>query len=359
MLSGGRWSRIGHSIQEISWTIGEFVHRRLGDHGHGTDAENGPVPVDTEGVRSPTARISTMDEYRPFRPQPMKGVENPVLTARDVTDYGNADFVADPFLWASETDGWHLFFEVYNSKREPTAVIGHATSSNGGRTWESDEVVLRDDVHLAFPYLFEWEGEYYMVPDRWIRGNAAPIYLYRTDELPDGWQRVSTILRPDRNLADCIVFRWNDRWWAVTGATKPPYEVRVHYADNLLTEGWTPHEQNPVVSDRPRASRPAGRPIIGRNEITIFFQDCVRQYGDKVRAFEIEQLSPNAYVDREWSESPILEASGRLLGWNSGRMHHIDPLYTPEGWICAVDGNIGFGRRTFSHYHWSIGMYQA
>jgi hypothetical protein len=350
---------VKRSVQRFSWSVGEFVHRRLADRL--TRTKNGheaSAPSDEQRPVTPSSN-EVVDGQQPLRFRSMESVDNPVLTAADVTDFGDADFVADPFLFVSETEEWNLFFEVYNGGRRPRAAIAHATSEDEGRSWEYDRVVLRDDIHLAFPYIFEWKDSFYMVPDRWNRENPATIRLYRTDRLPGGWHHVTTLVRPDRNLADCVVFRWNDRWWAILGSAGGRRGVWAYYADDLLSDGWTQHERNPVVAERPRANRPAGRPIVGENRILFFFQDCVSRYGDKVRAYEINQLSPTTYADRERPDSPILEGSTRRLGWNSGRMHHVDPLYTPEGWICAVDGNIGFGRRAFGQYHWAIGMYRG
>lgn len=276
-----------------------------------------------------------------------------------MTDYGDADFVADPFLYVSESEGWNLFFEVFNADRQPTATIGHATSDDGGRSWQYNRIVLRDEHHLAFPYVFEWGGDYYMVPERWGRGTPAAVRLYRTERLPGGWEPVSTLVRPDRQHADCIVFRWNDRWWAIAGTGDEEHSLFAYHSDDLLADEWTPHAQNPVVTGRSRGARPAGRPIVGEDGIVFFLQDCTDLYGQSVRAFEVEELSPDSYADRERPDSPILEGSGRRLGWNSGRMHHIDPWQTEDGWLCPVDGNIGFGQRAFGDYHWSIGMYRA
>lgn len=347
------------SAQRLSWDVGELVHRRLADRL--TRTENGRGASTLSGGERPATPSpnEVVDGQQPLRLRPVESVENPVLTADDVTDFGNADFVADPFLFVSETEGWNLFFEVFNNDKRPTAVIGHATSEDSGRSWEYNKTVLQDDIHLAFPYVFEWKYNFYMVPDRWDRETPAAVRIYRTETLPDGWQHVSTIVQPDRQLADCVVFRWNDRWWAILGSEDRHHGVWIYYTDDLLVDGWTAHEQNPVVVERPSANRPAGRPIVDENRILLFFQDCESKYGNKVRAFEVDKLSPTAYDDQERPDSPILEGSSRWLGWNSGRMHHVDPLYTREGWICAVDGNIGFGHRMFGHYHWSIGMYQG
>lgn len=346
-------------VRRAAWTVGEAVHRRLGDGLDSTAGGTGALAADAavRGERVPTYPYVQTDGD-PLRPRPMRSAHNPVLTADDVTDYGDADFVADPFLFPGESS-WHLFFEVFNRDRRPTGVIGHATAADGGRRWRYDGVVLRTDIHLAFPYVFEWDGAFYMVPDRWNRNEPAAIRLYRTESLPDGWRPVSTVVAPDRQLADCVLFRWGGRWWAMLGSDDGRYDLCLYYSDDLGANEWTPHERNPVVTGRPEAARPGGRPIVREDRILVFFQDCAAQYGDKVRAFDVTRLSPTAYADRERPESPILEGTDRRLGWNSGRMHHVDPWYTTDGWRCAVDGNVEFGRGAFGPDHWAIGLYRA
>lgn len=355
-LDGAIRNELVRAAERASWSVGEFVHRRVGDQF--IAARDGTERFDVAGSSAVRGRPTQPPNDQSVRPKPIARVANPVLTAADVTDYARADFVADPFLLASEAEGWNLFFEVFNRNRRPTAVIGHATSDDRGRSWEYNGVVLREDVHLAFPYVFEREDTFYMVPERWNRDRPAAVRLYRTETLPDGWQPMMTIVDPDRPLVDCVVFRWNDRWWAFLGSGDGRHDLLAYHADDLLTEQWTPHARNPIVSARPRAARPAGRPILSDDGIVLFLQDCARRYGDKVRAFDIERLSPTTYEDSERADSPVLEASDRLFGWNSGQMHHIDVRSTPAGRRCVVDGNIGLGRRLFDYYHWAIGTYR-
>jgi len=351
--------RLKSSVLRGAWASGEFVHRQFDAHSKESRRESAsPLPESASSGQAAPSYFYVQTDQVPLKPKPVSGIANPILTAEDVYDYKNVDFVADPFLFPSDTGGWHLFFEIYNRDRRPTAVIGHATTEDAGRSWQYDGIVLQTDVHLAFPYVFKWDGEFYMIPDRWVKNNPADIRIYRTSSLPDGWQPVSVIVDPDRQLTDCVVFRWNNQWWAMLGSDDGCYELHLYHSKNLHTSSWTPHERNPVVTGRPEAARPAGRPLVGDDRITVFFQDCVKQYGHRVRAFDIEQLSSTTYADYERQESPILEASDRWFGWNSGRMHHIDPWYTVDGWRCAVDGNIGVGQHVFGPDHWAIGMYE-
>lgn len=355
-----RLSSLPH-IRRSAWAAGEMVHRRLGDgrperhDGSAADGRSRIPDVTSYGPTVPSYPYSET-ERDPVWLSPAPG--NPILRASDVTDYGDPEFVADPFLFPKESGGWWLFFEVFNRDRRPTGVIGAATSDDG-RRWRYHGVVLAADTHLAFPYVFRWEGRFYMIPDRWNRERPAAIRLYRTDDLPGGWRPISTVVTPDRQLADCVVFRWDGRWWAMLGSDDGRYELHLYHAEELTEEEWTPHESNPVIVGRPRGSRPAGRPIVREDRILVFVQDCAVRYGDKVRAFEVERLTPSEYADREVPESPVLKAPDSQFGWNSGQMHHLDAWHTEDGWWCAVDGNIGFGRGAFGPDHWAIGLYRG
>ncbi|WP_224447684.1 glucosamine inositolphosphorylceramide transferase family protein [Haloprofundus salilacus] len=346
-------------LRKTAWSVGERLHRSsVADVG---------VPAASTAM---TAVESNWDGYGepkptptpspgPFSLVPGRGVVNPVVTAADVTDFGDAEFVADPFLFVTPDDRWHLFFEVFNRDRTPTAAIAHAVSDDGGTRWSYDRVVLEPDDHLAFPYLFRWGERYYMIPERWNRETPASALLYRTDSLPDGWEPVAELVAPSRFLSDFVVFRHGGRWWALAGSDDHSADLFAFYNDELEADHWTPHENNPVVRGRPSAARPGGRPLVRNDDVIVFFQDCEARYGNRVRAYAIDRLTPSTYEDRELRTSPILEGAEKLLGWNSGRMHHLDPWPVGDGWRCAVDGNIGLGGRLFGPDHWAIGIYDS
>ncbi len=274
-----------------------------------------------------------------------------VLIAEDVTDYGSVDFVADPFLFPG-ADRWHMFFEVVNTDRSPDAVIGHATSPTGIH-WEYDRVVLTTDDHLSFPYVFEWKGGRYMIPETGGAGDGR-VKLYEAVDFPGGWRRCAVPVDSDHESDDAVAFRSNDRWWLLVGDDSID-GVHLYSSPVLVRDGWQPHPANPVVVDRPTAARPAGRPLVTDDGVVVFYQDCENAYGERVRAYEVTTLDEETFTDRELSTSPILEGSGDRFGWNSGRMHHIDPWYVDGRWICAVDGNVS-DPNLFTNDHWSIGI---
>jgi len=326
------------------WRAGRAVHHRLPAAGGSSRSYQPPTgaPIPASDARAATAPP-------PIDPQP--AAANPILTASDLgTDI---EFVADPFLYLD--DDWHLFVEVYRPAVDPPAAIAHLQSSDRGRSWTYSGVVLDPGVHLAFPFVFAWDGERYMLPDPWSErpGVPADFTLYRASDFPTAWEPVATPISPEQELHDCVLLRHEGRWWAFAGEGG---ELYAFYADTLETDDWTPHADNPVVTNRPEAVRPAGRPIAREDGFVLLFQDCARRYGERIWAYEITELSPSTYRDERVGSGPVVGPAGGI-GWNSGRMHHVDAWLFEDRWLCAVDGNVGLGKPLFGD-HWAIGLYE-
>ncbi len=259
----------------------------------------------------------------PFNLQPAAEIRNPVLTRESVTDV-KAEFVADPFMIRG-----YMFFEVLRDTDK--GEIGLATSSNGF-DWQYEQIVLREDFHLSYPYVFEWQNEYYMIPET-LGANAA--CLYKADEFPLRWSRAAKLI--DGPSADPSIVRYNDLWWLFLCPV--PYQhdtLRLYFAEEL-TGPWREHPQSPILKGDKCRARPGGRMLNINDKLIRFAQDCVPQYGTRVRAFDILELTTTTYREVENAASPILQPSGN--GWNADGMHHVDAQLQPNGtWLACVDG---------------------
>jgi hypothetical protein len=223
-----------------------------------------------------------------------------------------------------------MFFEVMNV-RSKKGEIGLATSADG-YTWEYQRVVLDEPFHLSYPYVFEWRGDYYMVPETLATG---AVRLYRADPFPTTWKFARKLIH--RECADPSVFYFQGRWWLFACTTPHQHDtLRLYFADDLFGP-WVEHPCSPIVENNERIARPGGRVLVLDGRAIRFAQDCFPVYGSRVRAFEISDLSPTGYIDREIKGSPILKGSGR--GWNRAGMHNVDLHLVPGGhWIACVDG---------------------
>ncbi|WP_211176184.1 hypothetical protein [Brasilonema sp. UFV-L1] len=256
-----------------------------------------------------------------------KNINNPVLTAKDVTDVP-ADFVADPFM-VRENGTWYMFFEVLNGL-DQQGDIGLAISNDGFK-WKYQQIVLDEPFHLSYPYVFKHQNDYYMIPESY---KANSVRLYKAVDFPTKWTFVKTLL-DDADYVDSSVFHDKGMWWMFT--TSPKSDIlRLYYATHFM-EAWTEHPKSPVIEKNLNIARPGGRVIVYNDRIFRYTQDDEHFYGNKVRAFEITELTTTTYEEKEVRENPILKASGS--GWNKTGMHNIDPHQIGEDkWIACVDG---------------------
>jgi beta-xylosidase len=264
----------------------------------------------------------------PFAFHQPDNIRNPVLTILDVTD-ARARFLADPFM-VREGDTWYMFFEIFNWDTEH-GDLSVATSKDL-RKWKYERIVLDEPFHLAYPYVFKWEGEYYMIPDTY---EARSVRLYQADEFPFRWSYVTTLLEGAEFVDSSVVF-YNDKWWLFTSYVGNR-TLSLYYADQLAGP-WQEHPQSPIVEDNIDIARPGGRMLVHEGRLYRYGQDGYPRYGNLIRAFEITEISPTAYSERLVSETPVVEASGR--GWNQDAMHTVDPTQLPDGqWVTPVDGS--------------------
>jgi hypothetical protein len=200
---------------------------------------------------------------------------------------------ADPFILIRQHES-HLFFEEYLYKTK----IGHISHAMiDGNGYISDpRVVLVRPYHLSYPFIFEHRGEYYMIPE--TAQNRA-IESYRCTRFPDQWEFHKTLM-PDVLAVDTTLIEYALRWWmfvniaAKGGSTLD--ELHLFYADDPLSDNWTPHLMNPIISDVRRA-RPAGRIFRREGGLVRPSQDSSLRYGYAINFNRITKLTINEYEE--------------------------------------------------------------
>jgi hypothetical protein len=205
-------------------------------------------------------------------------------------------FYADPFLF--EKDGrTFLFFEDFRYA-DNRAVISCCELGPDG-TPGSPVEVLRCPFHLSYPFVFEHEGEIYMIPE--TKENRM-VELYRATSFPTGWVSEAVLLN-DVYAVDATVQEIDGRFWMFAGVSNGNFsncdELCLFFAD-ALTGPWAPHAANPVLSDV-RRSRPAGRLFYDEGRLIRPSQDCGKAYGYALLFSEVLTLSETEYEERQIS----------------------------------------------------------
>jgi len=233
-------------------------------------------------------------------------VERWILTYKRspyATDFENFEKIHPPVghFWADpcvvqHDDQLYLFFE----EADIATGKGHiaaATLDGDGRPVDIRTVIF-DRHHLSYPILFRWKDRFYLIPES---GDNSRIDLYVCDQFPYEWRFHSTLI-DNINGYDATLLEYADRWWmfvnvqSVEGASTWD-ELHIFFSDSPVSDTWTAHRQNPVVSDV-RSARPAG-PIFSREgKLVRPSQNCANRYGYGLNFFEIETLTPESYVER-------------------------------------------------------------
>lgn len=222
-------------------------------------------------------------------------------------------FLADPFgLWR---DGrLHLFAEAYDY-RTRRGVIDHLTL-DGELQLTGRRTVLAEPWHLSYPFVFEAEGETWMLPEAHRSGTLT---LYRAAGFPERWEPAGRFAL-DTPAIDATPFRHDGLWWLAYspdgGQAEKQGRLHLAFAERL-TGPWTPHPGNPVRMDR-TSSRPGGTPLTVGGALHLPVQDCSRTYGGAIRLLRIDQLTPERFAAE----------AGPAIGAPAAAAPYLDGLHT-------------------------------
>lgn len=201
-------------------------------------------------------------------------------------------FWADPF--PIERDGkFFIFFEefLYESMKAHISVM--EMDSNG--SFKAPVKVLERDYHLSYPFMFEWEDNFYMIPE--TKGNKA-IELYRCTEFPHKWEFEKTLVE-NVQAVDTTLFEKDGLWWLFCNIGGKDFasndELNIFYSKTPLGP-WIPHKRNPVKSDV-RSSRPAGRLFYRNEDLFRPAQDCSKRMGGAMCLNRVTSLTTEDFKE--------------------------------------------------------------
>jgi hypothetical protein len=265
-------------------------------------------------------------------------------TPEIATTFYNLDYAVPPKdrFWADpfpvERDGrYFVFIEEFLYRKG----IGHISVMEIDPTgrWKQPVKVLEEPYSMSYPFVFEWKGDLYMIPETLAN---RTVQLYRCDEFPTKWS-LERVLLENVSAVDTTLQESEGVWWMFVNmgghGFTPQDELHIFWASNPLGP-WRPHKQNPVKSDV-RSSRPAGR--LFRRNGTLYrpSQDSSVAYGWAICINRITALDEEKYVEEEIARV--------LPSWRRGitRVHtlnHVGRLTVVDGLfrrICLLSGGAG------------------
>jgi hypothetical protein len=203
-------------------------------------------------------------------------------------------FWADPFPIEVE-DKYFIFVEEFVYTRNKGHISAIEIDRHGD--WKEPVKVLEEDYHLSYPYVFQYEGQWYMIPES---SHNNDIHIYRCAAFPNVWEPAGVLLK-GLQAVDPTLHRVDGLWWMFVniGGERVSLNDELHlfYADTPFGP-WKPHRRNPVKSDV-RSARPAGRLFYRGKDLYRPAQDCSVSYGYAVALNKVFRLNPDEYSERQ------------------------------------------------------------
>ncbi|GAA1426497.1 hypothetical protein GCM10009616_01210 [Microlunatus lacustris] len=232
-------------------------------------------------------------------------------------------FYADPFPLVHD-EQLFLFVEDYEHRVGQGVISVVRFDEDGPSTTPTP--VLRHRVHLSYPFVFEHDGEIWMIPET---SAAGTIELYRAIRFPARWS-LETTLVSGVEASDSTVFRHRDRWWMLgTVRSGGSFSDSLHiWHAEQITGPWTAHPHNPVLVDISSA-RPAGRVEDRDGRLLRPVQDGRSGYGAALGLAEITEL------DEQHFDQQVLSRLTPGPWWPGRRLHTLNRA----GRLECIDGS--------------------
>lgn len=205
-------------------------------------------------------------------------------------------FLADPFVF--EHDKSHYIFVedlFYKDNKGRISVI-----KIDGDNYKFIGVVLEEDFHLSFPFIFREDDEIYMIPES---HENHDVRLYRCLEFPNKWE-LDQVLMSGVSAADTMLIKEENTWFMLTnicsaGLDDHHSELHIFFSNDLKSNSWQSIASgNPVIFD----------PLRGRNAGLFYHMEKIYRvnqvhgqahYGKSFNVNEILRLSKNEYIEKE------------------------------------------------------------
>jgi hypothetical protein len=329
-------------------TFLELAPRKLAPHvtAAGTaraSVGSGMKPIDAVGglALAVASRVAT-------RAQWVLAVAKPLAGSLSLPDWRTASVIAPPAdrLWAvpflvSRGGRTWMFFEEAPFRSNKGGAVGRIAVAevdiHGFKT--PVRIALDRPYHLSYPFVFEHEGEWFLLPES---AAASRLDLFRCTRWPDQWEHHRTLLEGVQ-VYDSTLARIGDRYW-LFAAWSAAGAVTADYLDLFFGDSpfgpFTRHPASPVAADA-RWGRPGGR-LFERDGVGYRpAQDSSRGvYGRAIRIQRIDRLTADDYAE---TTVHVIEP-----GWRRGirATHTLDAtadLVSVDG--CRACPRVSFGRR--------------
>lgn len=202
---------------------------------------------------------------------------------------------ADPFL--IQKDKYFIFFEEKLNKQQ-NAHISLIEISADFKTISKPVIVLKESFHLSYPFVFEYQNDFYMLPES---ASANELFLYKASSFPTQWTKQKSLLTGKR-IYDATLHQHEGVWYLFCNEksddrlSSDAY-LHIYFSKDILHEPLVPHPMNPVYRDV-TCARPAGKIFSFDNKLIRPSQISAPGYGAGIQLNEIIHLSTTNFEEK-------------------------------------------------------------
>lgn len=199
---------------------------------------------------------------------------------------------SDPFI-VLDDDIYYVFIEEFIHKLDKGHISYLTIDKNGN--YATPKKIIEKPFHISYPFVFSYSNEYYMIPET---SQNRTIDLYKCLEFPDKWEFEKTLMAGVHAVDPTMLHR-DGVWWLFTNiceneGASTDGELFLFYSSDLWSDRWTPHPENPIVSDV-KSARPAGKIFAFDGNLYRPSQDNSNQHRSGIRINQIVTLTESEY----------------------------------------------------------------
>lgn len=200
-------------------------------------------------------------------------------------------WAADPFLF--KHNGKIFLFAEIMSYQAGKGYIGYCEWN--GKSFGEWKTAIKEEWHLSYPDVFEWNGKVYMIPEQYQSGEIA---LYESVQFPSKWKRLSPLANDGEYVDSTVLFR-DDRAWLFTLRMNPKKhsEGQLLRAELFSAERLGKFEVIDEVGGLYK--RPGGNFVKNNERIYRAAQNCDGGYGSGLIFYLVERCDDTGYEERE------------------------------------------------------------
>ncbi|MCI9078410.1 MAG: glycoside hydrolase family 32 protein [Lachnospiraceae bacterium] len=215
--------------------------------------------------------------------------------------------LADPFLFVND-DTLYLFYE--DKKMYKPGVISMICTKNL-ENWSKPVVVLQENFHLSYPWVFKYDRHIYMLPET---SEAHSVRLYETENNKlSEFKYVMTLMENDDkdllvDFSDTSIYIKDGIFYLMTTINENGVNQLELYLSDSLKGPYRKHPCSPIsVSNK--YGRNAGCMFELGGRLFRTAQDCEGRYGDDVNIFEVQKISMEEYDEQLYKENILAQKS--------------------------------------------------